>query len=104
MDDQRGPIPPLADDLTARYEIGDDESPSQALVAVISSLTGLEATEMRPIQAYVDLDAVDAFLDSTAGEASWAGSLLFELDDCALFVNPEAVVVIADPPSNLPSG
>lgn len=83
--------------FTARYEIDDDESASLALVTVLSTLVGVEKTEMRSLFSLVDLESVDAFLESTTRSASWSGSIQLEVDGSVLFITPEAIVVMADP-------
>lgn len=89
--------PERASGLTARYEIGDDESPSLALITVLSTLTGVDETEMRSLYTHVDLEAIDAFLASTAGPTFWSGSVQLELNGSVLFVNRDAIAVMADP-------
>lgn len=83
--------------LAARYEVGDEESPSLALVRVLATLNGVEETEMETLYEHADLEALDAFLDSTEDTPYWSGSVQLEMDDSVVFVDDETVVVMADP-------
>lgn len=82
---------------TARYDIGEEESPSYAIVEVLATLTGVEETEMESLYEHVDLESLDALLDSTADTSYWSGSVQLEMDGSVLFVDREAVVVMTDP-------
>lgn len=82
--------------VTVRYEIGDDESPSVALVEVLSTLSGEAETEMETLYGHVDLEALDTLLESTADSPYWWGSVQLEMAESVVFVDRDTIVVLAD--------
>lgn len=54
-----------ASDATATYEADRDESAPQAVIAAVSSELDCAPTELRPLNAVVDPDALEALFQST---------------------------------------
>lgn len=83
--------------VSARYEIGEDESPAYALIEVLATLAGESETEMETLYEHVDLEALNSLLASTAKSPRWSGSVQLEMADSVVFVMEDAVIVMADP-------
>lgn len=83
--------------VSARYEIGEDESPGYALVEILATLSGEAETEMETLYDHVDLEALDTLLGSTADSPHWSASVQLEMADSVVFVSGDAVIVMADP-------
>lgn len=81
--------------LAFRYEIGEDEPPSHALVTVTSAITGTGPTDLEPMGRHVDLEAMDGLLTSTDRSSPLSPSVVFETEGLSLAVRPAAIVGVA---------
>lgn len=73
--------------------MGADEPPSLALATVLSGLTGLDQTEIGPLNRYVDLEALDEVLDPPGDSTPWTVCVRVLLDGYELTIDEEEVVV-----------
>lgn len=92
-------VPPLdvdADETVSfRYEIDENESPSHALVAVTSAVTGAAPTGIDPLGRHLDLEAMDAMLASTADESPFSASVVLTAEGLSLAVDAAEIVGVA---------
>lgn len=63
-----------------KYRYGGDESPSEAVIAALSAVTGHDPLEMDPLYEYVDPDALDAAFRSSPTAGSLTGGLRIEFE------------------------
>jgi len=85
-DDELGSPPRI------QHDVGQDETPSEALVTVLAELTGLAPTEMAPLYRFVDLEAIDTVLASTTDRAVMSGSFVLTTPYYDVLVDREEVV------------
>lgn len=91
----RGVPAPDVDDsepITFRYEVGEDESPSHALVRVISTIAGTSATGFGPLGRHVDLEAIDDLVASAEDDGPISASLTLSVDGLSVDVDGSEIV------------
>lgn len=79
--------------IVVRYEIGDDERASTALVRVVADLANRDPLEIGPLYDFVDLDALDCILGHPRSRDEWSTWVSFDLDDYSISIDGSAVVV-----------
>lgn len=82
-----------ADPDVYRYDIGDDERPSHAVVTVAAVLRGRDPTRMAPLADEVDLDALDRLLANGDGAQC---AVTLALGPHALTLHGDEKVVVRD--------
>lgn len=86
-------------DAALVYEIGDDESVTEAVTAALRSVSGATEFGVRPLYDTVDPDALDSLFarkgDGTPREAD--GRIAFEHDRYRVRVDSDGVVAVFAP-------
>lgn len=83
--------------VTFRYELDEEESPSYALVEVISSIARTSRTGFEPLGAHVDLEAIDDLIASTEDGGAISASLTLSVDGFTLAVDGSEIVGTIEP-------
>lgn len=78
--------------VTFRYEFDEDESPTHALVTVVSAVTGTSVTEFGPLGAHVELDALENVIASTGDGGPLSASVVLSADGMTLTVRDTEIV------------
>jgi hypothetical protein len=83
-------------DPVETYQIGADESVTEAVVTAVSSATNAGKTDLRPLYTAIDPDALDAFFGSRRGGTPRAGdgTIAFEYEGHDVRVGSDGRVVV----------
>lgn len=79
---------------TARFDRA-TTAPSMAVVAALSDVLDVDPTEMEPLGAVIDTDALDALFDHRSAGAGTL-SATFTVDQYELMVSTDGVVTVTD--------
>ena len=80
-----------------RFEWTDTQPPSMAVCEGVAAVLGVEPTELDPLGASVDVEALDRIVDPGAGPGNGPVSLQFEYEGVDVFVDSERTVELRLP-------
>lgn len=81
---------PTATTLT--YTIDDDESPSEAIVSAVATVTGKEILDLDPLYQIIDPDHLNSLYETISSRGGTA-EIAFEFNNCQVTVTHEKIHV-----------
>lgn len=86
--------PERADQSTFEYAFDVDESPSHGVIRAISTVKGVEPTELSPLYGFIDPDALDAMFDDTTESGVRDMCVSFRIDDLEVELSGDRRVTV----------
>ncbi|GAA0260119.1 HalOD1 output domain-containing protein [Haladaptatus pallidirubidus] len=89
----------MEEDDTFVYNIEDGESISEAILTAVSSISGVEVTNLEPLYTVIDPDALNAlfgsYSDGTPRDGK--GIVVFSYESYQVTVQPDQTILVSEP-------
>jgi hypothetical protein len=82
--------------VDARYEGGDERSPTEAIVLALAEAAGVDPTDLPPLYEAIDTVAIDNLFDRHGGAGDAEAILSFRVDTWNVFVRGDGRIRVCD--------